>query len=293
MKKILAIAVATAIAAPAMADMTIGGSVAAGWSGTDTSGEGFGIDTAAISVSGSETLENGLTVSGAFGFENGQEDATVAGTGTVMSVAGDFGKVAFNNNTFGAYTESYGDADNFVGEFGTESNSDVIAYYAPAMGPVTLVLDTSDGEGIGAGAGNYDAQITALIKAGDFSGRVAYKNYTDADNRVRVGGTYDLGALKIAAAFQSQDDAYDYTSAGVVVPFGATTLSASVAKKEVAATSTDVKYNLNGTSFAVSHALSSNVSVSVKYNDYQVAGATTASAKTDEKATTALISLSF
>ena len=282
MKKILAIAVATAISAPAMADMTIGGTIAAGWSGDSNTSEGFGIDTAEISVSGSETLDNGVTVSGFLGFENGQEEAPVLGTGSKLSVAGDFGTFYIHSQKSGAYTESYGPADNFVGEFGTEVVADVVAYMAPAMGPVTLVLDTSEtGNAIGAGAGDYDLQATALIKLGSFAGRVAYKNVDAGDNRVRLGGTFDLGAVKVGASYQNQDGGYEYTSAGVTVPMGATTLAASIAKKETDAV------KLNGTSLAVSHTLSSNVSASVKYNDYDV------DASTDNKAVTALVTLTF
>lgn len=282
MKKILAIAVATAIAAPAMADMTIGGTVAAGWSGDSNTAEGFGVDTASISISGSEALDNGMKVSGAFGFENGQKAKTVLGTGGNLTISGDFGAFAITSQKSGAYTESYGSADNFVGEFSTESVGDVISYTAPAMGPVTLVVDTGEGNdaSIGTGAGTYDMQVTALVKAGDFSGRVAFKSVDAGKNRTRIGGTYNLGVVSVGAAFQSQGDD-KYSSAGVVLPLGATTLSASVAKKETATTT------LNGTSFAVAHKLSSNVTASVKYNDYDV------NATTQNKATTALVTLAF
>jgi hypothetical protein len=184
-----------------------------------------------------------MTVSGAFGFENGQKEKAVLGTGGNLTISGDFGKFAITTQKSGAYTESYGSADNFVGEFGTESVGDVVSYTAPAMGPVTLVVDTGEaGNSIGSGAGAYDMQVTALVKAGDFSGRVAFKSVDAGKNRTRIGGTYNLGVVSVGAAFQSQGDD-KYSSAGVVLPLGATTLSASVAKKETATTT------LNGTSF--------------------------------------------
>ena len=285
MKKILAIAVATAISAPAMADMTISGSTTFGWIGDSLNGEGFGTDGSSISVSGSEALENGLTFSGAFGFENGAKGQAVAGTGSNMAVAGDFGTVKIVNGTFGPYTESFG-TDNFVGEFGVESNPlTVISYTAPAMGPVTLVVDTAEGGvAAGAGAGAYDVQVTALVKAGAFSGRVAYKNYDSADNRVRVGGSYDLGVAKVGASFQMQDNAYDYTSYGVSVPMGATTIGLSASKKED--TTATPAADMSGTSLNVSHALSSNVTAAVQYDKYDTATG-------ENTRTKALVTLAF
>ena len=285
MKKILALAVVAAISTPAMADMTIGASTTFGWIGDSLTGEGFGTDGSSISLSGKETLENGLTVSGAFGFENGAKGQAVAGTGSNMAVSGDFGTFKISNGTFGPYTESFG-TDNFVGEFGVESAPlTVIAYTAPAMGPVTLVVDTAEG-GVdaGAGAGAYDVQVTALLKAGDFAGRVAFKNVDAGSNRTRVGGSYNLGVAKIGASYQNQDGAYAYTSYGVTVPMGATTIGLSASKKEdkSAAAAAD----MNGTSLNVSHALSGNVTASVQYDKYDTAAG-------ENTRTKALVTLAF
>jgi len=330
MKKIIALAVAAVVAAPAMADLTISGTAAVGYSASDaayktdaelaqiegakllaaadgvwTAAElaqvkalsdangsnkgnaGFGVDTATITVKGSETLESGLTVSGYFGFGGGARGATPGGEDAGLKVSGDFGSVEVAAKELGNGVYGYGSsvAENFTGELvGAASNKDSIKYTAPAMGAVTLSVGYSEEVGLGKGQdSDFTPDVNAAIAMGDLSGFVNYRFEGDAvgTQRTRFGVKYNAGVAVISAAHEMYDNATDTTNTnfGIDVPVGATTIGLNYGIN-------DAGTNLSGTSVGFKHMLSDNLSVSGKYTKYETAG-------DDVTKSTVLMSLAF
>jgi predicted porin len=313
MKKILAIAVATAISAPAMADMTISGTVAAGYTNTskdtaavagsadtgyttyaaaDTDQGGFGIDTAAITISGSETLENGLTVAGSMSAGGFTRGGSVGGENASLSISSaDMGtfKIATANGGSGISGVT-ADAEDLSGEVNNwgaaDTDYETVSYTLPAMGPATLGLVAYETVGLGDG----DEGRTFMGTLGlDFGALTAYANYRDYDNaagdkRVRVGGAYDAGSFVIKAGYEDNDKSGKETALGVTVPMGALSLSAAYSTSEDTTGANDV----DGYSVGATYALSSNVSVNAKTASWDDA----ASGESEDK-TAVLMSISF
>jgi hypothetical protein len=319
MKKILAIAVATAISAPAMADMTISGTVAVGYSTSSatyytdattyaatttgvatttrtasTGNGGFGVDTATLLVSASETLDNGLTVDAYMGVGALQRGGSVGGKDAGLTFSGDFGSVKIAAVELGNGVFGYGSsvAENFTGELSAAaSNSDSISYTLPAFGPVTVAVSYDEsGTGIGNGEdAGFSPSVKATYSDGALGGFVQYTSYDSAltkDNRLRLGVSFDAGVAVIKAAtgtttYEGATKDLTNTNVGVDFPMGDTTIGANYGTAD------------NGTtdeaawSVGMKHALSSNLSVSAKYTDYET-GATTS-----EDKSSVLVSLSF
>lgn len=326
MKKIIALAVAAVVAAPAMADLTLSGNLTYGYSASDApywtdndlqrlancqasaagtvaapgtdaavaacstaaglpakSGKGdagFGVDTAEITLNGSETLENGITVSGVMGLGGLARGETASGVDAVLSVAGDFGKVAVGAVELGHGVFGYGSsvAENFQGELsGAASNSDSISYTAPAMGMVVLSVGYDEaGTGLGEGQdAPFSPSIKAAITASDaLSGFIQYTSYgdagttTDAENRLRIGAKFDAGVVVASAAmgttsYEGAKKDLDNMIVGLDLPLGATTLGLNYGQADNGTT------KRNGTSVGFKHALSSNLAVSGKYTQYE------------------------
>ena len=315
MKKILAIAVATAIAAPAMADMTISGTVAVGYSATDatvaattwtaaapttptaaaTYGDaGFGVDTATIIISGSETLENGMTVAATMGVGGLARGASVGGKDAGLTVSGDFGSVAVKAVEAGNGVFAYGSsvAEDFTGELAAAAaNVDSISYTAPAMGIATVKIGYSETVGLGLGQDSaFSPDVNVALAFSDaLSGFVNYKTCASDDtckDRVRVGAKYDAGSVIVSAAMgENNNKAADVTNTvvGITVPMGATTLGANIGNTDGGTAATD----RDAWSVGVKHALSSNLSVSAKYTTYDL------NATADVTKSSVLMSLSF
>ena len=312
MKKILAIAVATAISAPAMADMTISGTVAAGYSSTTkntaasyaldttssspavtttaakTGDAGFGIDTAGLSISGSEEV-NGVTYAGSMSAGGFTRGGSVGGENASLSASGDFGKVTISAVKVATdYIVALGGADNFAGEFAGEATIDSVSY-ATSVGTATVKVGFSDAIGIGTDNGDIDPYVQANGSAGPVAYHARYRTYNNAstlDNQIQVGGVADLGMVQVGAGYQISNGSGSnadntVTSFSVALPMGAATLGASLVSDK-----TDGAEAVNGTSVAASYAISSNVTASAKYNTWDADSDTVSSVS-------ALVSLSF
>ena len=286
MKKILAIAVATAIAAPAMADMTIGGTVAAGYAYSDTNTDGdagFGIDTASIAISGSTTTDSGLAVAASMGAGGLQRTNNVTGENATLSIAGDFGKVLFANTEAGSGLVGLGGAGAPVEDLTEEvlngrsaaTSGNSLTYYAPAMGAVSVFAGMADvgDAAIGSGQDAEQLYFGATVKAGAATIKADYADYTYSDvSRVRVSGNMDLGSVVLGAGFENKDySTYDRKESivSVKVPMGATTLGLAYANSD---DGTGTASEANGWSAGVSQVLGGGVTVSAKHTVYEQAG---------------------
>jgi len=313
MKKIIALAVAAVAAAPAMADLTISGTAAVGYSASNAaywtdydlqqlancqagannateyadcstaaqlpakSGKGdagFGVDTATLSIAGSETLENGMTVSGFFGFGGGGRGMTTGGQDAGLSVAGDFGTVTLKAAEIGDGIYAYGSsvAENMQGELTAPAgNSDSFSYVAPAMGMVTLSTGFTETLDLGKGQdGDYALNLKAAVKASDMvSGFVDWRpEQGDTNGRVRVGAKLATGMFTVSAAHEVNDDANDSTSTniGADVMIGATTVGLNYGIED-AGTGANAKDT--GVSFGFKHAITDNLALTGKYTQYE------------------------
>ena len=284
MKKILAIAVATAIAAPAMADMTIGGTIIAGYSNTEASTSGYGIDTAALKISGSTTTDNGLAIAGSMSVGGLQRGDEIGGEDASMSISGDFGTVAMSSVEAGNGVfdwSAVGPAENMSGELLDKSMLDMLSYTAPKFGNFTVKAGISHtADGVGAGDEDaFDPDFNLAYASGAVSAFANYKvcaSDSTCDNRVRFGVKYDAGVAVVAAAY-GDNNAVDSTkdsvdmSAGVSVPMGATTLGLNWASTELDNTTGGAR---DAYSVGVSHNLGGGVSLAAKYTNWDDTTAT-------------------
>jgi hypothetical protein len=108
MKKIIAVAVATAFVAPAFAaDVTLSGDVEYTMA-TQGSGTTGNTGDADFFITASEDLGNGLSVTAYVGFDDATTDATQAKRESKLTITGDFGSVAVGNDAgdaIGSYDE--------------------------------------------------------------------------------------------------------------------------------------------------------------------------------------------
>jgi predicted porin len=292
MKKILAIAVVSAIAAPAMADMTIGGSIDFRYRALDTytsatvdgKDAGFGLDNAQLNIKASETLENGITVAAAFDVDNLMREGAASGNDATLTLSGDFGSLKMGVVESGNGIIGLGGAgapaevlDGTV--IAGASNRDIVAYTAPAMGAITLSALHVGGaslESVGTGISGATA-FGASLSAGVVTAKA---DYTMSDNkgatefnRVRVSGKADLGAVSIGAGYETVDYAAEYTTktdyvdtiVGVAMPMGDVTLGATMMNHDDDATGADRK----GWSVGASYAIAPSLTASVKHASWK------------------------
>jgi len=267
MKKILAIAVATAIAAPAMADMTIGGSVTAIY-GKDAAGTyGFGMDGASLTISGSETTESGLTFSGAMGLANLRRASAVTGSAAAgddnpveggdasLSVSGDFGtfKVA-TIESGGDYTVGGGSADSLNTELGLGAsdgaNLDSVSYASPEVAGFTFAVGYSEAQNYNSSPVKPDYTVSTTVE-----GLALSLNYKPSEERTRLSAAYDFGVAALATKYEdNQSTSKSIFTVGATVPLtAAANLGVTYGTKEDATTSTDAW------AAAVDYAVSANV----------------------------------
>jgi hypothetical protein len=277
MKKILAIAVATAISAPAMADMTIGGQVGIVY-GNDANGKaGISMDSAVLTVGATETVGE-TTYAVGLDFDNIMR---TDGTTDSVKEAGD-AYMTISNAAFGTLDvrtlESGGDygvgggkADDLNAEVGDSAggaNLDSIAYTLP-----TLV------EGLG-----ITAAYTETIHENTVDPVLDYSfSYTIADvalalnlqpttDRVRVKASTTLAGATVAVAHEDNKAVSSRSSVGVTVPVDA----ASNFGLTYASYKTDAGLVQSGFAVAYDYALSANIGVVAAYKSYEKSTAATA-----------------
>jgi len=330
MKKILAIAVATAISAPAMADLTLGGTYAFGYTNVDydtptttyaigsntagtaptytgtsnDTGSGFGTDTAAISLAAEHEF-NGITVKGgisAGGLTRGS--SAVTGENAFMSLSGDFGTVYMGEIEAGSGIRALGTAgapvNNMEGEIlGAAANIATIKYTAPAMGPVTLSVGSAQATGMGKGDDESSQSIAADVSVGMIKAKADYTTWQDdssTDDRVRVSAMATFGMVSVGAGYENRNYVSNVVGSkernqatmGVKVALSdATSIGAAYAKTETDAANSE----RNGYTVGFSHSLSSNMTLSGNYSDWEAQ--TSATTQNDAHKTNLVLSYSF
>jgi hypothetical protein len=283
MKKILAIAVATAISAPAMADMTIGGTYAFGY--TDTAGDsGFGTDTAAISIAASGEVVEGVSIKAgisAGGFTRGAD--AVTGENAYMTLSGDFGSVTLAEVESGSGIRGLGQAgapvNNMEGEvLGAAGNISILKYVAPAMGAVKLDVAYAGSPAMGSGEEKGVYVFGATANLGNVTVRADYSDWESAASsvdRTRLSAQIALGALTLGAGVESRT--YVDSATTTAGDRDNSILGASYAVSD--ATKVGVVYTdatesdgteKDGYSLGMSHAFGGNLSLSANYSDWDV-----------------------
>jgi hypothetical protein len=231
MKKILAIAIATAISAPAMADLTIGGS--ARYQVTDTDGATATAGRVQIDVKGSAAGDNG-----AFASYQGTVNFNMGGLEKLDVVSATAADYAPENVSFDNVTLTLGNAaaNVQVGEFelfkAFSSGADTfeaatLTGSAPAA--KTAAIGGYENSSIfGRDSGNIQLNVTAI----EGVTLNAATRIQDADSAIQIGAGATFGGVAVAAMYED-----DSTSAnnGMTVTAGTTfegvAVNASYGKK--------------------------------------------------------------
>jgi len=137
MKKIIAVAVAGAFAAPVMAaDVTVSGNLEYVFVSDDQANTAdFIAEDAVVSVGASSELANGMTISSSINIENTDEAASTVSDGSNnVTISGDFGKFAIGDVTGGL--DSVGDYTDVAAYFGGfDADGDDAAFaFTPSLG---------------------------------------------------------------------------------------------------------------------------------------------------------------
>jgi hypothetical protein len=260
-----------------MAQVTISGNLAYGFAGDTTnagvSTNGFGTDTANLTFAASEDLGGGLTFKGSLSFENFQEDAALAGTGTNLTLSGGFGSVNMSSDESGDYLPIDGLTSN-----GDGTIADRITYTAPAFNGLTLSVTRGDDVGvIDADVGNTVGKqtvVSATYVTGPLTLNVMSLDIGGAYETTLAGRTYakvsyDMGVASVSYGIIKSDLATDNTQTGlsVTVPMGAMSFTAAHATSK-----DDGGTSYSGNALSASYALSKRTSIGLYNESYETSG---------------------
>jgi predicted porin len=237
MKKILSLAIATALVAPAaaMADATLYGKahmVIQNTSEDDgtTDGDVWSVDSidSRVGIKGSEDLGGGLKAVYKFEFKINHDDGDGLGDrNQYAGLAGDFGTVLLGRHDtplkmsqgkFDQFGDVAGDIKTVIP--GEDRVDNVIAYVSPSMGGFSIVGATVAGElGDGANIDDDDAlvglfdhiSLAGIYSNGPLYASLAYNSYdlgvvADADpSLIRATFIWKGGMWQVGAMFSSLD----------------------------------------------------------------------------------------
>jgi len=225
MKKIIALAVASAFVAPAFAaDVTLSGGLTYAYTQSDkaATGDTLSADDNQIAVTATTETANGLSVSGTFKIV---DDATgeTDHQGTALTISGPFGTLGLGDNS-GALdaTGDYTDMAYWFGGYNMDGNDMAIAYTLPTLIEGLTVRASMSPEG-----NNYIAGGETTDVAGTAEGREAtaysvtyttgpisvYYGEEDVDRTAAqtttnksYGIKYSAGSITVAAEAGSSDN---------------------------------------------------------------------------------------
>ena len=286
MKKTLIALAAVAVTSTAMAQVTLTGGVAYGYSVGDTY-SGFGTDDAYLKFATTEDLGGGLKLSASLGIDGIIE--TVSGAtsalanGNNITLAGGFGTVSMTTGVGGDSV-----ALDQLMTLGNGTAGSTVGYRAPAFGPVTLSYTRKDGSAVlgeGSGGGGNSIDILGVsYAAGAIKAGVTSLTWPDdantggIDSRLVLTASYDLGVAKVgyytntqkyvsSATMDLKNTAYQISApvGPVAVSFESGTVSQSGAT------------DLDGTSLSISYALSKRTALTLKSEKWDTSS--TASSK--------------
>jgi len=292
MKKIIAVAVATAFVAPAFAaEVTLSGALTYNYISTDAANTGDKLenDDNKIVVTATEELANGISVTGNFNLV----DDTTSGLdnqGTSLTLSGEFGSLGLGDVS-GALdaTGDYTDVSPVFGGYRMDGDDMAIAYTLPAIIPnVKIVASVSPDGANFAGDDPFNTEgeggnaVSVTYSAGAFSVYYGEETYDEAGsqeaNTDSMGVKYSSGPIMIAfetgtgtnldlsaSTFPAHAAALtnikaDFTGLAGVYTMGDTKLGFEMQKIEDKSSATTVD-RLDETTVFVSQSLGGGVSV--------------------------------
>jgi predicted porin len=221
MKKMLAITVAAAFAAPAMADTTLYGKLHNAIQITDSGADGAGTQTTVssnssrIGVKGSEKLTDDLSAiyQIEWGLNSAENGSGLSDRNRYLGLKGSWGalvtgRIDTPEKNVGRKAElmgdSIGDARAITGRGIADARAnDVVAYMSPKMGGASFAVAAVHEDG-GNQTQGYSAN--AMYKAGGLTAGVGHTNVDGAGDTTRIAGKYDFGAGAVTALIQQDND---------------------------------------------------------------------------------------
>ena len=259
MKKIIALAVASAFVTPAFAaDITVSGDMEFVYVSPETGDSSFqGGDQVIVFKAASET-NNGLSVSADVNFLVNDDQTVGTDGGESITVSGPFGSISVGDasgglDNVGDYTDVAPQDGGFDGD-GTDAN---ILYVLPAFVDGLKISASHSPEGTASNFGG-EAAGEAFSAAYSFgSGEVYFgsQSLTGADDLEAYGIKYSVAGLTLAAESAEQGDT-EITGLAATYKINDTTLVFESQVNETGATSTE-----DDTIFAVKHDLGGGLSV--------------------------------
>ena len=269
MKKIIALAVASAFAVPAFAaDITLSGDLEMRYVMEDGEGLSNTFDDADITVTATEELANGMTVTAKIGVEDAQTSTSSAGD-IELYISGDFGTIGLGEldpavnqvDELGSFSEFAGGAGNPGLAAGAVAATNTIAWTLPAMVSGLTVIISNGTPNAGSSAGVDDEQQTESVGVKYAVGNLTVAAGTigqdaQAYDPTYLGFSYTLNGLTVGYDSTSEDGAADIDtdSTGIKYAMGDMTVYGESSNTETAGAS--VKDTLYGVKYAVGGGLS-------------------------------------
>ena len=275
MKKTLIALAAVAVSGAAMAQVTMSGGVAFGYSVSNaTNSSGFGTDDAYLNFATTEDLGGGLKLSASMGIDGIIETASgttsVLANGNNITLEGGFGKLSMTTGVGGDAV-----ALDQLMTLGNGTVGSTVGYTAPAFGPVTVSFTRKSGSaaiGVGAGGNANSLNILSVgyaqgpLKAGISS--LTWNSDTNAslvDNRMVLSASYDLGVAKVGVYQNTQNyissATQDLVNTAIQISAPVGPLAVSFESGKVSQSGTT---SLGGTSLSLKYALSKRTALTAK-----------------------------
>ena len=272
----------------ASADISVGGS--ASWTMTNGSGDGYATDsqsyatTVDFGISGSSTLDNGMTVAG--GLDLHEASGAIDDSG--FTVSGDFGTLGFGGYAEAAFGAMAIDVTADEGNALTATYNTVlpgdeyidhadVSLKLPAIGGATIMVGMSDGA-TDAADGTM-AGISYSMDAGGMGVTVGYATSSTGqassdDSQVAVKVTSGDAAVTVISGATG-----DYTNSGVGVTYAlndSLTVQAYSGSTEL---DTNSAYEVKDTGIGFTYTVTPGMSVSVTSNDWSGKNGTASAAE--------------
>jgi len=270
------------------ADISVGGS--ASWTMTNGSGDGYADDsqsyatTVDFGISGSSTLDNGMTVAG--GLDLHEASGAIDDSG--FTVSGDFGTLGFGGYAEAAFGAMAIDVTADEGNALTSTYTALlpgdeaidhadVSLKLPAIGGATLMVGMSDGATDT--ADGTMAGISYSMDAGGMGVTVGYASSSTGeantdDSQVAVKVTSGGAAVTVISGASG-----DYTNSGVGVTYAlndSLTVQAYSGSTEL---DTNSAYEVKDTGIGFTYTVTPGMSVSVTSNDWSGKNGTAADAE--------------
>lgn len=217
-------------------------------------------------LKGTEDLGGGLkanfVMEAGVNLATGATDANTFQRNAFMELAGNFGTVragrSLSPTFYGITSYELTGAANYAviaSQFGftdATRNDAMIAYTTPDMSGLKATLGVKLA---GNNAGNQKIDMNVIYKAGPVAAGLTYTKTDGQTKSFSLGGSYDFGAVKVAAGYFDPSDARKGFSLGASAPLGPVTLTFDLARDTGSAVkSTDYvlegKYALSKRTFA-------------------------------------------